>query len=605
MRWGGRRAIPLLLAAATLLPIAALGWLSARILQQDRAIERQRRVEDLKLTAGRLALQVEGRLAGIEDQLAKGRGIRFTAEGLSPGILYQPETIQAAQVPAALFQEAEAAEFQRRDFFGAARRYRRVAESPNPAIRAEALVRLGRILRRQNDRAGALRVYAELQQLGSVSVGGQPVGMIARQVRYRLSETPGERDAFRQALYSGATKMDRATFEFYRDMLRDWGGPAPPASEVARTEAAIALWSRWKAGDLPAHGREFTGHTGVRTLTLWTSGPDGHPTARLATVPELETMLGPLGESQGLEISFADGPQKEGTIVMTPGETRLPFFLRVSARGGRLAASAFGSGRTVLIAGLAFTFALMLAAAYGLYRATTREMALVQQQADFVSAVSHEFRTPLTSMRHLTDLLVSNKVPGEERKAQYYELLAHESERLHRMVESLLSFGRMQAGSSAWRLETADAKELVLSVAEEFRRAPRSNGRDIVCEIQDNLPPIRGDREALSRALSNLIENAGKYSEPDAPIRVSASRAGDSVHISVEDRGAGIPRNDQKKLFERFVRGDEARLAGVRGIGVGLALVKSVAEAHGGSVRLESEPGRGSTFTLVIPCHES
>ena len=82
MRWGGRRAIPLLLAAATLLPIAALGWLSARILQQDRAIERQRRVEDLKLTAGRLALQVEGRLAGIEDQLAKGRGIRFTAAGL-------------------------------------------------------------------------------------------------------------------------------------------------------------------------------------------------------------------------------------------------------------------------------------------------------------------------------------------------------------------------------------------------------------------------------------------------------------------------------------------------------------------------------------------
>ena len=593
-----------MLAAATLLPIAALGWLSARILQQDRAIERQRRVEDLKLTAGRLALQVEGRLAGIEDQLAKGQGIRFTAEGLSSGILYQPETIQTAQVPAALFQEAEAAEFQRRDFFGAARRYRRVAESPNPAIRAEALVRLGRILRRQNNRAGALRVYAELQQLGSVSVGGQPVGMIARQVRYRLSETPGERDAFRQAPYSGATKMDRATFEFYRDMLREWGGPAPPPSEVARTEAAIALWKRWKLGDIPARGREVADHAGVRTLAVWASGPD-HPSVRLVTFPELETTLGSLGEARGLAISFTDGPQGQGTIVLTPGETRLPFFLRVSAAGGGLDESTFGSGRTVLIAGLTFTFALMLAAAYGLYRATTREMALVQQQADFVSAVSHEFRTPLTSMRHLTDLLVSNKVPGEERKAQYYELLAHESERLHRMVESLLSFGRMQAGSSAWRLETADAKELVLSVVEEFRRDPHSNGRDIVCEVQDNLPPIRGDREALSRALSNLIENAGKYSEPDAPIRVSASRTGDSVHISVEDRGAGISRKDQKKLFERFVRGDEARRAGVRGIGVGLALVKSVAEAHGGSVRLESEPGRGSTFTLVIPSHES
>ena len=291
--------------------------------------------------------------------------------------------------------------------------------------------------------------------------------------------------------------------------------------------------------------------------------------------------------------------------MLTPGETRLPFLLRVSASGGRLDAGAFGSGRTVLITGLAFTFALMLAAAYGLYRATRREMALAQQQADFVSAVSHEFRTPLTSMRHLTELLVGNRVSSEERKAQYYRLLAHEAERLHRMVESLLSFGRMQAGSSAWRLETAAMGELVHGVVEEFRRDPQSREREVVCEAEDDLPPIRADRETLSRAVSNLLENAGKYSEPGAPIRVLARHAGDSIHISVEDHGTDIPREQQKKLFQRFVRGDEARRAGVRGIGVGLALVKSVAEAHGGSVRLDSEPGRGSTFTLVIPSHES
>ena len=594
----------MLLGAATLLPIAALGWLSARILQQDRAIERQRRAEDLKLAARRLALAVEGRLAGIEDQLAKGQGIRFTEEGLGPGVLYQPETAPAGHVSAALFEEAETHEYQRNDLSGAAKEYRRLAESADPAIRAEALVRLGRVLRNQNNRAGALQVYTRLRQLGSVPVGGQPAEMIARQVRYRLSEKSGDLEEFRQALYSGTTRMDRATFEFYRDMLRDWSGPPPPPGEVARTEAAIALWRRWKAGDLPARGREVTGHAGVPTLAIWADGSDS-PTTRLMTFPELETMLGPLGKAQGLEISFTDGPRSEGTIVLTPGETRLPFLLRVSAAGGRLDAGAFGSGRTVLITGLAFTFALMLAAAYGLYRATTRGMALVQQQADFVSAVSHEFRTPLTSMCHLTELLVGNRVSSEERKAQYYRLLAHEAGRLHRMVESLLSFGRMQAGSSAWRLEPADTGELVRGVVEEFRRDPQSRGREVICEAEDNLPPIRADREALSRAVSNLLENAGKYSEPGAPIRVSAKRAGDSIHISVKDHGAGIPREEQKKLFERFVRGDEARRAGVRGIGVGLALVKSVAEAHGGSVRLASEPGRGSTFTLVIPSHES
>ncbi len=126
----------------------------------------------------------------------------------------------------------------------------------------------------------------------------------------------------------------------------------------------------------------------------------------------------------------------------------------------------------------------------------------------------------------------------------------------------------------------------------------------MICEADDSLP-LRADREAVSRAIANLLENAGKYSEPETPIRVLARHVGDSIQIAVTDEGPGILREEQKKLFERFVCGDEARRAGVRGIGVGLALVKSVVEAHGGSVELDSEPGRGSTFTLVIPCHES
>ena len=495
-------------------------------------------------------------------------------------------------------------EFRRNDLVGAAGSYRRLARSSDPVIRAEALVRLGRVLRRQNNRREALRVYTRLAQLGSVRVAGQPAELVARQVRYRLSEKPADRDDLRQALYSGSVKMDRATFEFYAEMLRDWGGSDPPPNEVARTEAAIALWTRWKAGDLTSRGREIIGNGGRETLAIWTEGPD-HPIARLLTRSELASMIDPLGRDQQLHVSLTDGPQEEGTIVLTPGETRLPFLLRVSAVGDRANESTFASGRAVLMTGLFLAFALMLAAAYVLYQVITRQMALAQQQADFVSAVSHEFRTPLTSMRHLTELLAADKVPSEERKKQYYGLLAQESQRLHRMVESLLSFGRMQAGASAWRLESADAGELLEAVVEEFRRDPQSQGREVECEADDNLPPIRADCEALSRAVSNLLDNAGKYSEPGTPIRVSAKRDGDSIHISVKDEGPGIPREEQKKLFDRFVRGDEARRSGARGIGVGLALVKSVVEAHGGSVRLTAEPGRGNTFTLMIPCQES
>ena len=258
--------------------------------------------------------------------------------------------------------------------------------------------------------------------------------------------------------------------------------------------------------------------------------------------------------------------------------------------------------RAVLISGLVVAFLLMIGAAYGLYRTTTRELGLARQQSDFVSAVSHEFRTPLTSMRHLTDLLVSRGVTSEERKTQYYELLAHETERLQRMVETLLSFGRIEAGAYPWRLEPVDAGELVRASVEEFGREPLGKGRDVICDIEEGLPPIRADREALSRALWNLLENAAKYSEEGSSIRVFARRQGDAVLLGVGDQGVGIRPEEREHIFQKFVRGSDAKRAGIRGVGIGLALVSRIVEAHGGSVRLDSEPGRGSTFTLVLPC---
>ena len=243
---------------------------------------------------------------------------------------------------------------------------------------------------------------------------------------------------------------------------------------------------------------------------------------------------------------------------------------------------------------------LILAAAYGLYRATARELLLARQQSDFVSAVSHEFRTPLTSMRHLTDLLASR----ERRRARsdathYYELLAHETERLHRMVEVCSASAasrraRTRGGSSrsSGRRRGASSRSSDASRSREAARSPATSSAE--------LPSIRADREALSRALWNLLENAAKYSGPGTPIRVFARRQGESVLLGVGDRGVGIAPGERDTIFQKFVRGADAKRAGIRGVGIGLALVKRIVEAHGGSVRVESEPGRGSTFTLVL-----
>jgi signal transduction histidine kinase len=297
------------------------------------------------------------------------------------------------------------------------------------------------------------------------------------------------------------------------------------------------------------------------------------------------------------------GAAHDGGVSLMPADTRLPFLLSVARV--RQASNEPALRRAVLVGGLSVAFLLMLAAGYGLYRATTRELALARQQADFVSAVSHEFRTPLTSMRHLTDLLATRGVQSEERRAHYYQLLSHETERLYRMVEGLLSFGRIEAGAYAWRLETLDVATLLGTVVDEFREDPSARTRDVVVEIDEGVPPILADAEALSRALWNLLENAAKYSPADTPIRVFARRSRTSVHVGVGDQGFGIPPEEREHIFQKFARGDAATRAGTRGAGIGLALVKGIVEAHGGSVEVESESGRGSTFTLVIPCPES
>ena len=133
-------------------------------------------------------------------------------------------------------------------------------------------------------------------------------------------------------------------------------------------------------------------------------------------------------------------------------------------------------------------------------------------------------------------------------------------------------------------------------------RTPEAQDRVVSWQIEEALPPIQADREALSRAFWNLLENAAKYSPAGSPIRVTARRQGNSVLLAVEDQGAGIPGAERKRIFQKFERGAEAKRAGVRGVGIGLALVQRIVEAHGGTVRLESEPGQGSTFTLVLPC---
>jgi signal transduction histidine kinase len=614
-----RPRLALSIGAATLVPIVALVWLGMRVLQQDRDSERQRQRERLEVAAGRFALELERQLQDTEDRLARGNGIRLLSTGLSAspssGILYQPET--TGEVPAARprLAAAEKQEFQARDLSAAAATYRTLQRQTTDAtVRAGALVGLARVLRQTGNRPEALRAYADLEQLGSVVVGGQPAALVALQGRCKVLEEADDAaglraaaDALAKAVNAGTWPIDRATFGLYRDMLDRWGAAATPLDAIVRTDAALRIWQTWRSGDLPPRGRRVMRTDRGGALAVW-AGEAPAPRLWVTTAADLDAQLGPLRKNLDLRVSVfdADGAPlvgdapAAGSLSLTPADTRLPFVLSI-APGGAAVDGTDVLRRRLVLGGLVGVIGLILAAAYGLYRATARELMLARQQSDFVSAVSHEFRTPLTSMRHLTDLLVSRGVTSEERRTHYYQLLAHETERLYRMVESLLSFGRMEAGAYAFRLEPVDPTEVVRAVVEEFRAEPLAKGREISCEVEDGLPQIHADRDTLTRALWNLLENAAKYSEPGTPISAFAKRHDRAVLIGVGDRGMGIAPGERDRIFQKFVRGANAMRAGVRGVGIGLALVKRIAEAHGGSVHVDSEPGRGSTFTIALP----
>jgi signal transduction histidine kinase len=255
------------------------------------------------------------------------------------------------------------------------------------------------------------------------------------------------------------------------------------------------------------------------------------------------------------------------------------------------------------VAGFALLVLMALTASYLIFRAVRREMAVGRLKSDFVAAVSHEFRTPLTALRQFTDMLREHGDLSDDRRRLCYDAQSRATDRLTRLVESLLDFGRIEAGARPYRFERRNCAELVESVVEEFRREAQAAGYEV--EFHGNGPArIEADGEALSRAVWNLLDNAVKYSPDHRTIEVDLERREQSVAIAVRDRGIGIPANERTAIFTKFHRGEQARTRGINGTGIGLAMVDQIVKAHHGRLELESDPGKGSTFTIFLPAKD-
>jgi signal transduction histidine kinase len=424
-------------------------------------------------------------------------------------------------------------------------------------------------------------------------------------------------------LEKGRWLLGRTEFEFAYQQAKTWlEQPERTVSpdQLALADAAEALWQEWQVGEQPsnARGRRIFRSGGQSVLALTRSSPDR--VAALLIGPRFlqSEWLQKLPAASGAQpvefaLTDADGQPVLGhpdvplsrQSIRPASATQLPWTLHaISGNAGARPQEL--SGRTrLLLAGIAMMTIMLIAGGLFIHRAISRDIMVAQLQSDFVAAVSHEFRTPLTTLRQLSEMLVRGRVSSEERRQQFYETLLHESERLQRLIEALLNFGAMESGKLQYRFEPLKPDTFLQEVISDFEHEVSALGYHVELHENGALPAIRADRESLARVFWNLLDNAVKYSPESRTIWVDMSNGGNQVIVRVRDQGLGIPVAEQQEIFRKFVRGAASKNASIRGTGIGLAVARQIVVAHGGEILVESSPGQGSIFTVLLPVMEA
>jgi len=226
---------------------------------------------------------------------------------------------------------------------------------------------------------------------------------------------------------------------------------------------------------------------------------------------------------------------------------------------------------------------------------------LANLQTEFLAKVSHDLRTPLTSIRMFVETLLLGRAQDPEKVRQCLEAVQSEAERLTAMIDRLLHWGRMEAGRRIYEPELENVSEIVDCALSAFRPQLLEAPARVERQIPPNLPQVKVDFDAMAEALLNLLQNAHRYTGPDKHIVVSCESKKHMVAISVADNGPGVAEIDRRHIFGKFYRGKEPIERNLPGSGLGLAIVDSIVRAHHGRVELDSEAGQGARFTILLP----
>jgi len=611
-----------LLLSALLVPTAVVILLVFRVVRQEDELSERRSAEARREALDQLRRELSARLQAIRleevnrllgesgRRLPPDSPIVFVAPIMQDRMVLPWEDHRSPPSPGPEFTriqaEGESLEFQRNDAAAAATTFQRVLEiAHTPSEKCAALLWLGRAYRKAGMVPHAERAdRAMLHDCGAVPDNdGIPYALYGAD---RLLTTSNEDTESRDYLLSNASvRQWRTPNEAYmlRSLLSELSNPAG-VELLQRLSSEIR-----DMDEITALAQNMEDHLG-KLQRAFRSAPGDLSWMGYGDEPWLITIVSPTSFAAPVVMAVSSRKVVPGDAMLhvsqSPGAIALGdgfLDLHVEWPSSRFAPRQ-GIPLTLYGSVLLVVFAAVFLAAYLLLRDVHREAETADMRSHFVASVSHELKTPLTSIRAHAETLLMGRADTAETTSEYLRAIVSESERLTRLVESVLDVSRIEQGRKTYRMQSTCLGEVVRSAAKAMEYPLSQLGFTLTISSDNTEPTFPADADALKQAILNLLGNAMKYSGGERRIEMRMGSASREAFVDIVDHGIGIPQEEQARIFEKFHRVQSAETEGIAGTGLGLALALHVVEAHNGRIDVVSTPGRGSTFSVRIPLQE-
>ncbi len=623
----GRELVPilLLLLLAVIIPTVCVLWFMGQAVRNERLAVRQKLSEMFETQLGEVQINIrkfwtqkaEGLSGQTKDETPGQRFVRLVQTGAADGVvLYdrqgkmqyprpaQPKP-ESESFPVELWEQAERLEYEKNTPEPAALKYARIAQDTRDSnLAARAFQAQIRCLAKAGLKQEAIRVFTNDLNAPKFHDAADPSGRLV---------VPDIQLFFLQSIDPASVK----TLDLLVGRVKDYTDSKMPSDQRRflmeqvkqlrlkvefPTLAAEELASRYLQSK--KEQPEDSKLTQAIANEVWQLPSSDRSAIGLFKRQTILTALQPLMKGQGATIqirpmSFKD--KQEPFLSLPAGDImpdwRLDLFLDhadpFSAAADRHIAVYLWTA--LLVIGVIAILATLMV------RYLVRQVKLTRLKNNFVATVSHELKTPLASMRVLVDTLLDGNVRDEKQAREYLELISKENERLSRLIDNFLTFSRMERNKRSFDFEKVPPDQIVQTAAQTVRDRFETGGCELKVETAPGLPAITADRDAMVTVLLNLLDNAFKYSENEKHITLRAFAKDEKICFSVEDRGIGLSRREQERIFDRFYQVDQSLSRKTGGCGLGLSIVKFIVEAHGGTIRIESQLGKGSRFTVTLP----